>query len=242
MLSQLSPLSLDFPPVENSLVDPNGLLAFGGDLSTPRLIAAYEHGIFPWFCDGEPIMWWSPNPRTVFLPGQLHVSRSLKKFVRKTTFSYSINQAFEEVIQACAEVHEEKTGTWITEEMINAYVELHQLGKAHSVEVWQDNELVGGLYGVLVGSTFCGESMFHKATNASKCALLALETHLSPAGLKLIDCQVPNEHLYSLGAIDLPRHQYIQQLNLGKATQILNRFLAPQAIMMNELAISTETR
>lgn len=242
MLTQLSPLSLEFPHPSRALSDPNGLLAFGGDLSLPRLVRAYEHGIFPWYGEGEPIMWWSPHPRTVFYPSEIHVSKSLRKFLKKTDFRFSINQDFESVIQGCADTHELNTGTWITEAMENAYHELHLAGHAHSIEVWQNDELVGGLYGVLVGSTFCGESMFHTATNASKCALLALCSHLSPQGLELIDCQVPNPHLYSLGANDLPREDYLEALHAGLEKKVAMKYIQPQFISISELAFSSETR
>ncbi|MDR0805765.1 MAG: leucyl/phenylalanyl-tRNA--protein transferase [Enterobacteriaceae bacterium] len=206
-------LSLDhnnFPPVNNALDEPNGLLAVGGDLSSARLINAYQQGIFPWFSEDDPILWWSPNPRAVLIPQELHLSRSMVKFVKKTPLRVTLNQAFGEVIAACADARNE--GTWIAPEIQHAYTQLHQQGLAHSVEVWHEDKLVGGLYGVEQGALFCGESMFSRQTNASKLALYAFCRHFIDCGGKLIDCQILNDHTQSLGAIEIPRSAYLQFL------------------------------
>lgn len=221
-----------FPPLETALQEPDGLLVAGGDLSSPRLLHAYQQGIFPWYSEGDPILWWSPYTRAAFWPEHIHVSRSLRRFLRKDIYHYSMNRAFSEVVQACADVHGANTGTWITPDMMQAYETLHEQGHAHSVEVWQQDALVGGLYGVSVGQVFCGESMFHRADNASKCALLALKRHLSPHGLHLIDCQVPNPHLMRLGAVEIPRHKYIQTLADYGEVHLPESALNPQTIYL----------
>ncbi len=194
-----------FPPTRQALDEPNGLLAAGGDLSPQRLLAAYEKGIFPWYDDQQPILWWSPNPRTILKPADIHISKSLKKALRKSTRHYSFNQAFEQVISLCADLREYDQGTWITEEMMNAYRQLHDQGHAHSIEVWCDHELVGGLYGVAVGDLFCGESMFHQKTDASKMAFVALCKWLAIRKCRLVDCQILNPHLESLGVKTISR-------------------------------------
>ncbi len=204
--------SLAFPPVELALDEPNGLLAVGGDLTPERLFNAYQHGIFPWFNDEQPILWWSPNPRAVLFPDQLHVSRSLKKQINKLQFEISLDQDFEGVLKACAAPRKGESGTWITSEMHNAYMKLHQLGIAHSVEAWQQEELVGGLYGIGIGRVFFGESMFSRATNASKVAFVYLVKQLQQWNYALIDCQVSSAHLKSLGAIDIERREFIELL------------------------------
>lgn len=232
MIPILSAASLAFPDIELALEEPNGLLAAGGDLSVPRLIAAYQQGIFPWFAEGDPLLWWSPDPRAVFWPKRIHVSRSLRKFLKQNPYQYSINRNFSAVIENCAEVHRAQSGTWITDDMKTAYSRLHQAGHAHSIEVWQHERLVGGLYGVLVGDIFCGESMFHRETNASKCALLALAHHLVPHGLQLIDCQMPTEHLLSLGAEAFPRQRFREYLRRAKESKISTLAFTPQSIEM----------
>lgn len=230
MLAQLPRHQHLFPDPMTALAEPNGLLAVGGDLSPERLLKAYQYGIFPWFSPEDPILWWSPDPRGVILPQQLHVSRSLRKFLRRCRYQCSINKAFPEVIQACADQRAELEGTWITEEMEQAYTQLHDMGHAHSVEVWLDGSLIGGLYGVLIGQTFCGESMFHRADNASKIALLALREHLLAGGLRLIDCQLPSDHLISLGAIEMDRKRFLHILALGAHRPMDANLLVPQAI------------
>lgn len=202
--------NLVFPNPNAALKDPNGLLAIGGDLSTERLLAAYQQGIFPWYGEDEPILWWSPNPRAVFDPLQFHMNRTFNKFLKKCDYRISINHDFTSVIQNCATNHGE---TWITDDIITAYVNLHQLGFAHSVEVWQNDDLVGGLYGVAQGAVFCGESMFSLKTNASKVALYAFSQHFADCGGLLIDCQVLNEHTASLGAFEISRIDYLNYLN-----------------------------
>lgn len=202
--------TLDFPEVSTALTEPNGLLAVGGDLSPTRLLAAYRRGIFPWFSEGDPILWWSPNPRCVIYPMHYRPSRSSRKFFRQSQWSYSINQDFAAVIQACASNRAE--GTWISPAMMAAYEALHELGFAHSIEIWQQDELIGGLYGLKIGQMFFGESMFSKRSNGSKAALYQLCQECLASGVELIDCQVENPHLLSLGAELLPRQQFTQQL------------------------------
>lgn len=201
-----------FPPIEQALLDPDGLLAVGGDLSPQRLLNAYQHGIFPWYSEGEPILWWSPDPRCVLFPDKLKVSRSLRKTLRKQLFEVRMDTAFEAVMRACAESRPNQEGTWISEDMLDAYVHMHQLGFAHSVECWQDNQLVGGLYGMAIGKVFFGESMFSRKTDASKVALVYLCDYLIEHGFRLIDSQVYTQHLASLGAELIPRSQFAELL------------------------------
>jgi len=191
--------------------DPDGLLAIGGDLSPARLLAAYRRGIFPWYEAGQPILWWSPDPRAVLLPGEMRVSRSLRRTLRSGRFRTSVDQAFPGVIQACAATRA-ASGTWLTPEMQAAYLQLHELGHAHAVETWQGDELVGGLYGVAIGGVFFGESMFSTATDASKVALAHLARHACGHGIALIDCQVATDHLDSLGSRHLPRTAFLDEV------------------------------
>jgi len=197
-----------FPPVESALIDPDGLLALGGCLSAQRLVNAYQNGIFPWYSGGEPILWWSPNPRLVLFPENLKISRSLAKTIRKGHFKITFDRAFTQVMQYCAAPRTKESGTWITEEILQAYSHLHQLGLAHSVEAWLDEELVGGLYGVAIGQVFFGESMFHRASDASKVAFCHLVKTLSSWDYQLIDCQVHTRHLMSLGAEEINRQDF----------------------------------
>jgi len=202
---------LIFPPV--TLADENGLLAIGGDLSPDRLLLAYKSGIFPWYNPGEPIVWYSPNPRMVLYPNKFKVSKSMRKILQKGNFNVSFNQNFEQVISQCKNIkRKDALGTWITNEMEQAYMQLHNLGYAKSVEVWQNNELVGGLYGIDLGTIFCGESMFSKVSNASKIAFYHLVQKLEKEKYKLIDCQVYNPFLASLGAEEIGRHEFIDIL------------------------------
>lgn len=206
-----------FPSPETALREPDGLLAFGGDLSPNRLLEAYRKGIFPWFSDGEPILWWSPSTRAIISPQQFHISKSLNKTIRRQTFTVSVNTAFHEVINACAHTPRPTpdgslSGTWITDDMIQAYIALHHAEYAHSIEVWDENNLVGGLYGVVTDRVFCGESMFHRSTNASKIAMTMLVKLLAPHKDTFIDCQMPTEHLSSLGAISVKRLDFLSQL------------------------------
>jgi leucyl/phenylalanyl-tRNA--protein transferase len=200
-----------FPPPATALREPNGLLAAGGDLSVTRLLAAYRQGIFPWFNAGEPILWWSPDPRMVLFPAELRVSRSLKKRLRLADYEIRVDSAFRQVMQACAEPRKGH-GTWITAPMIAAYTALHEVGYAHSYETWIGGELAGGLYGVALGGAFFGESMFARATDASKIALAHLVGDLAARGFGLIDCQMATRHLASLGAREIPRADFIALL------------------------------
>ena len=196
-----------------ALAEPDGLLAVGGDLSPERVLAAYAQGIFPWFDDQSPILWWSPDPRLILDPGDLHVSRSLERTLRRGTFRVSADTAFERVIRRCAERDRPgQAGTWITEEMVEAYVRLHQLGVAHSFEAWEGDALAGGLYGVSLGSAFFGESMFADRRDASKSAFVRAVEWLDSRGVGLVDCQVRTEHLVSLGAREVPRRVFLERL------------------------------
>ena len=203
--------NVTFPPAH--FATPEGLLAVGGDLSEERLLAAYRNGIFPWYSDNEPILWWSPDPRLVLYPDELHVSRTLKKVLNKNIFSITFDCAFKDVIDACAKTRTQKDeGTWIVEAMQDAYVQLHEAGYAHSVESWKDGQLVGGLYGVSLGHCFFGESMFSRATNASNVALVTLTRHLGALSFHFIDCQVTTGHLMRFGAREIPRSQFLKEL------------------------------
>ena len=204
----LEPKVIEFPPVDQALEDPDGLLAAGGELSVPWLVHAYRRGIFPWYETGQPILWWSPDPRMVLYPEALSVSRSLAKLLRKERFQVTFDTNFSKVIQACAESRADTAGTWITKEMQAAYSKLFDAGIAHSVEVWEDNQLVGGLYGVAQGKVFFGESMFSKTSNASKVGFVYLVKQLAIWGFKLVDCQVSSEHLISLGAVEISREEF----------------------------------
>lgn len=210
MITQLdsSDPSQGFPDIELALKDPNGLLAIGGDLTPQRLIRAYQNGIFPWYSADSPIMWWSPNPRMILLPDQFQPSRSLRKILRRGDFTITCDLAFDQVIRACAEPRDEEQGTWITQQMINAYNQLHALGIAHSIEAWNNKQLVGGLYGVSIGQVFFGESMFSRKSNASKAALATFMQSARSWNYQLVDCQVYSDHLASLGAISLPRKRF----------------------------------
>jgi leucyl/phenylalanyl-tRNA---protein transferase len=210
-----------FPDVSLAEIEPNGLLAVGGDLSPQRIINAYLQGIFPWFSEGEPILWWSPDPRTVLYPEKIKVSRSLRKTLRKQQFQVSFDHDFKGVIKACSEPRDSSPGTWLIPEMIDAYHRQHELGLAHSVEVWQDGSLVGGLYGMAIGAVFFGESMFSRVPDSSKIALVHLSHSLLGWGYKMIDCQVYTQHLASLGAEEVPRHTFCH--NLTQWTRLAGR-------------------
>jgi len=201
-----------FPDPALAMDEPNGLLAVGGDLSVRRLLTAYRRGIFPWYSDGQPILWWSPDPRAVLMPDQLKVSRSLNKTLRQERYTVTCDKAFDEVVRACAGARAGNPGTWITREMMQAYTRLHRHGVAHSVEAWQGDELAGGLYGVALGRVFFGESMFHRGRDASKVAFVHLTRHLRRRGYELIDCQVGSEHLESLGAVEIDRADFLDTL------------------------------
>lgn len=214
-LTLLDPYASDepFPPLEMAWEEPNGLLAMGGDLTTERLITAYQSGIFPWFSPEEPIYWWSPDPRAVIYPHKINFRRSLRKNMRNKGYRITFDHCFDEVVKACAAPRSYSEGTWITQEMFDAYFKLHQLGLAHSVEVWNANdELVGGLYGVDTGKIFSGESMFSLERDTSKMAFIALAKQTQAWDYKLIDCQIENPHLMSMGAENIPRNEYLKIL------------------------------
>jgi leucyl/phenylalanyl-tRNA--protein transferase len=207
----LSPQTRIFPPAE--LAREDGLLAVGGNLEPETLLNAYEQGIFPWYNRGEPILWWSPDPRLVLFPERLHISKRLRRKIRQGRFKTTLDRAFSEVMTACANVRLMKgEETWITEEMLQAYVNLHEMGWCHSVETWLDGQLVGGLYGVALGQVFFGESMFSLVSDASKIALKALVDHMMDKGMKLIDCQVTTRHLLSMGAQEMERKRFLELL------------------------------
>jgi leucyl/phenylalanyl-tRNA--protein transferase len=201
-----------FPPHEAALLDPPGLLAAGGDLRIERLLAAYQRGIFPWYSPGQPVLWWSPDPREVILPGEFHVSRSLARTLRVRGFQWCQDRDFPAVVSACAAPRARSPGTWITAEMKAAYCALHQHGFAHSYEIWRANRLVGGVYGVRLGCVYFGESMFSTEPDASKAALAGLVEHCGELGIGLIDCQLPSAHLRSLGSRPMPRPQFLRYL------------------------------
>lgn len=203
---------ITFPPPSRATKE--GILAVGGDLSPQRLISAYASGIFPWYSEGEPILWWSPAPRMVLFPKEAHVSRSMQRVMKKQLFRWTVDRNFRGVIDQCQIApRKNQQGTWITPEMREAYVQLHDLGFAHSLEVWQDNKLVGGIYGPSLGKCFFGESMFSNVTNASKFAFITLARLMERMGFVMLDCQVPNDHLVSLGACEIPRKKYLSLLS-----------------------------
>lgn len=209
---QAKRLADEFPDTAEALVEPDGLLAAGGDLTPERLLIAYRSGIFPWFSDGQPILWWAPDPRSVLYPDDLKISRSLRKTLKRESFVVTIDRAFDAVIRGCAAPRGGHAGTWITASMIDAYETLHRHGYAHSVECWTNGELVGGLYGVAIGRVFFGESMFSRVSDASKIAMVNLSRRLSQWDYRLIDCQLHNPHLTSLGAVTIPREDFNSML------------------------------
>jgi len=225
MNAPLEPVYLDpfqpechFPDTALALEEPNGLLAVGGSLNSDTLFNAYRQGIFPWYSDGQPILWWSPNPRAVIYPDQLKLSRSLKKRLRQQPFEVTLDHAFNDVIQACATPRDDGHGTWITSEMQAAYIEMHRLGHAHSVEAWRDGQLVGGLYGIAIGQVFFGESMFSRESDASKIAFAHLVSQLKKWQFSLIDCQIGSAHMTSLGAKEIPRTTFIDHIEIACST------------------------
>jgi leucyl/phenylalanyl-tRNA--protein transferase len=203
---------LSFPPVESALAEPNGLLAVGGDLAPRRLLEAYRHGIFPWYSEGDPILWWSPDPRMVLVPAELRITRSLAKTLRNKAYEVRFDTAFDDVMRGCAAPREDQRGTWITAEMRAAYGRLHELGYAHSVETWVEGRLAGGLYGVAIGRVFFGESMFTRVRDASKIAFVHLVRRLEREDYRLIDCQMHTEHLASLGAREIARREFSRRV------------------------------
>lgn len=208
----LAPHHHQFPDPAFALDEPNGLLAVGGDLSPDRILAAYHQGIFPWFNPGDPILWWSPSPRTVIFPHELHISKSLRKTLRQGIYRVTFDHCFTDVMRACSAPRDYTDSTWISEEIIAGYTALHKRGYAHSVEVWKENALVGGLYGIALGKIFFGESMFSCADNASKVGFAHLVHQLKLWDFQMIDCQVANEHLFSLGAVEIERNAFQQLL------------------------------
>ena len=212
ILPRLEPDNFWFPAVEQALTEPNGLLAFGGDLRPERILAAYRRGIFPWYQDDQPILWWSPDPRAILFPEQVHISRSMRKLLQSEYFSVRMDTNFAGVMDGCAEITERRSGTWITPAMRSAYCQLHERGYAHSIEVWRNDSLVGGLYGIALGAVFFGESMFSREENASKVALIRLCQQLQRWGFAVIDCQVANPHLHSMGATTIARSAFVQLL------------------------------
>ena len=203
-----------FPPLHQALTEPNGLIAIGGDLQAERLLAAYKQGIFPWFSPEEPILWWSPDPRMVLFPESIKINRSLRKVIQQRPFDIRFNTDFKQVMQACAQTpRPDQPGTWISDEMVEAYHQLHLMGYAHSVEAWQQDQLVGGCYGVKIGRMFYGESMFHHVSNASKVAFAHLVQWLNAQQVGMIDCQMHTPLLAGFGAYEIPRDQFIAQLN-----------------------------
>src|SRR5690625_5141082 len=207
--------STPFPPAELAMHNPNGLLAVGGSLSPSRLELAYRSGIFPWFSEGQNILWWSPDPRAILFPEKIRISRSLRQSLRRKGLHVVFDRAFEKVMRACAAPREADAGTWITDSMIKAYTQLHRGGIAHSVEVYRDDKLIGGLYGVALGALFFGESMFSRERDGSKIALVWLAAQLQQWGYHAIDCQLPSDHLLGLGAGIMPRHEFLELLKVA---------------------------
>jgi leucyl/phenylalanyl-tRNA--protein transferase len=224
-----------FPDVEQALTEPDGLLAAGGDLDTDRVLAAYVNGIFPWYDEGQPILWWSPNPRCVLRPDELHISRRLKQQLRTSPAELRYNTAFSDVIRACAGARKAQQGTWITRAMMEAYEHLHEKGWAHSIEIWDADKLVGGLYGLCIGRVFFGESMFSARSNASKMALVGLTKHMREFDLDIIDCQVRSPHLVTLGACVVPRSEFVQILEQACRPPATHTNWPTQSIPITEL-------
>lgn len=218
-LAVLDAQNPQFPDPNTALEDPDGLLAAGGNLEPKTLLSAYYQGIFPWYSQGDPLLWWSPSVRCLIKPEELHISKSLKKMIRQKDFTISFDQSFEAVITACSRSDTDQE-TWIDQEMIDAYSELHQLGHAHSVEVWRDNKLIGGAYGVAIGAVFCGESMFSRQPSSSKIALAYLSKRLIKLGFNWIDCQLETDHLLSMGAQLLSRNKFLQLLQNNRNHRI----------------------
>jgi len=213
----LSSDSSTFPSLSSALTDPNGLLAFGDDLSPERITQAYQNGIFPWFSDNDPVMWWSPDPRAIINIAEININKTLQKVIKRGHFQVSLNQAFEQVIELCADAPFRHEETWIVDPMLSAYKTLHHQGIAHSIEVWHEQRLVGGLYGVAVNGYFSGESMFYRESNASKIALVYLARLLNSINIEFIDCQMLNPFLASMGCIEISREQFIRQQLTAKA-------------------------
>lgn len=228
----LNESSLAFPDLSFALSEPNGLLALGGDLTPERLVEAYANGIFPWYSDDEPIMWWSPNPRAIIPTDEIYINKTLRKFLKKSSYKVTVNKAFNDVIAYCADAPFRTEETWIVDDMMKAYRQLHQLGHAHSIEVWQDDKLVGGLYGVAINGFFSGESMFYKASNASKIALISLAQLLKDQGLTFIDCQINNPFLESMGAIEISRDEFVRLKQKAINTMVPDNVWLPRQLYL----------
>lgn len=233
IIYQLSEDDLTFPSPHLALTEPNGLLAIAGDLSPQRLINAYRDGIFPWYSEGDAIMWWSPDPRAIISIEQLNINKTLKKVIKKQPYRITLNNAFEEVIGFCADAPFRSEATWIVDDMEAAYIQLHQLGYAHSIEVWDGNELVGGLYGIAINGFFSGESMFYSKSNASKLALVAIAQHLRSIGITIIDCQLTNPFLESMGCIEIKRSDFIDIKAVQLTTPVPEDFWLPKRLNLN---------
>lgn len=237
VLHQLDHDNLAFPSINSALTEPNGLLAVGGDLQAKRLINAYSQGIFPWYSENEPLMWWSPHPRAIITLDELRINRTLRKAIKKSPYKITLNNAFEQVIKLCANAPFRKDGTWILPEMTAAYVNLHKLGYAHSIEVWQLNDnsqqvLVGGLYGVAINGFFSGESMFYSQANASKFALVALAQLLELIDVAFIDCQLINSFLADMGAIEISRANFITLKQTAINKKVTSDFWQPRTLYL----------
>ncbi len=227
-LTVLDNESLAFPPTQSALSEPNGLLAIGGDLSPNRIISAYTAGIFPWFSQGDPYLWWSPDPRAVIFIKDFRINKTLKKFLKKTTYKVSLNKAFSDVIRLCADAPFRDEETWILPKMVKSYEKLHQQGHAHSIEVWDNEVLIGGLYGIAINGHFSGESMFYRKTNASKVALIALANLLSDLNIAYIDCQLLNPFLADMGCVEITRDEFISLKDFAINSSIESSFWTPR--------------
>lgn len=234
ILVNLTDEDLSFPNPHTALTEPNGLLAVGGDLQIQRLINAYTQGIFPWFSEDDPYLWWSPDPRTIINVDEININRTLKKFLKKSPYTVSINKAFPQVIALCADAPFRNDDTWILDDMLIAYTDLHHAGFAHSIEVWQDEQLVGGLYGVAINGLFSGESMFYLKDNASKVALVALSDLLKQQGISFIDCQLQNPFLQAMGAIEIPRSVFLNRKNAELKIQLPTNFWQARTLQTDE--------
>ncbi|GLX85407.1 leucyl/phenylalanyl-tRNA--protein transferase [Thalassotalea loyana] len=228
----LNESSLAFPDLSFALSEPNGLLALGGNLTPERLVEAYANGIFPWYSDDEPIMWWSPDPRAIIPTDEIYINKTLRKFLKKSSYTVTVNKAFNDVIAYCADAPFRTEETWIVDDMMTAYRQLHQLGHAHSIEVWQDDKLVGGLYGVAINGFFSGESMFYNASNASKVALISLAQLLKEQGITFIDCQINNPFLESMGAIEISRDEFVRLKQKAINTMVPDNVWLPRQLYL----------
>lgn len=231
-LTELAEDNVNFPPVHHARSEPDGLLAIGGDLSVKRLVNAYRNGIFPWFNEDDPLLWWSPSTRALFAPDSLKLNRTLRRQLRAEALTFTVNHCFSDVVKQCAAPRKKQSGTWIVADMQQAYCNLHQIGVAHSVEVWQQQKLVGGVYGVMIDGLFCGESMFNRIPNAAKFALIALQNHVQKCATGWIDCQLPNPFLLQLGAQTMPRADFMSLLRQLHNDSIPTEHWLPQAITL----------